>query len=135
MAPRRNTGIKEFYAQKKNTPPVKSKDRTPATKRQIDTVPATYDDARPSTGTLGSDSAQPAALIAKGRRDYNDDIDNMEEVLRQFDMNMKYGPCIGVPRLERWERASKVGLDPPQQVKVFLERAGGISDCLWEGRV
>jgi len=128
MAPKRNPGIKEFYSQKKkNTPLVKSKDRTPATKKQID--------VRPSTATLDSDSVQPAALVAKGRRDYNDDIDDIEEVLRQFDMNMKYGPCIGVPRLERWERASKLGLDPPQQVKLFLERAGGISDCLWEGRV
>lgn len=127
MAPRRNPGIKEFYSQKKKNTPLKSKDRTPATKRQID--------VRPSTATLGSDSVQPAALVAKGRRDYNDDIDDIEEVLRQFDMNMNYGPCIGVPRLERWERASKLGLDPPQQVKVFLERAGGVSDCLWEGRV
>lgn len=33
-----------------------------------------------------------------------------------FDRNYDYGPCIGVTRLERWERAQAMGLNPPLEV-------------------
>lgn len=63
------------------------------------------------------------------------DYDDVEEILRQFDMNMAYGPCLGLSRVERWERAHRIGLNPPQYVKNVLQDAGGNPDCLWEGRV
>ena len=28
----------------------------------------------------------------------------------------EYGPCIGMTRLERWERAKSLGLNPPTEV-------------------
>jgi hypothetical protein len=28
----------------------------------------------------------------------------------------EYGPCVGVTRLERWERAAALGLSPPVEV-------------------
>ena len=37
-------------------------------------------------------------------------------ILRTFDLNYEYGPCVGVSRMERWERAKAMGLDPPQEV-------------------
>src|SRR5260370_401347 len=37
-------------------------------------------------------------------------------ILRTFDLTSEYGPCVGVSRLERWERAKDMGLDPPQEV-------------------
>ncbi|GLJ12556.1 hypothetical protein SUGI_0193440 [Cryptomeria japonica] len=143
MAPRKKTGMKDFYSQKKKTSskqkkaeaPGKSQVRSSAGKRQGDTLPATFDDARASSGTLGSSIVQPLGLKAYGRADYPDDSDAKEEILRQFDMNLTYGPCLGVPRLERWERASKLGLDPPKQIKELLEKGGGMPDCLWEGCV
>lgn len=63
------------------------------------------------------------------------EYDDVEEILRQFDMNMAYGPCLGVTRLERFERARRFGLNPPVDVKNLLERVGGNPDALWEGRV
>ncbi len=48
-------------------------------------------------------------------------IDVMEE-LRQFDMNLKYGPCIDMTRLERFERAEKFGLNPPAYIRKYLEK-------------
>lgn len=36
-----------------------------------------------------------------------------EATLREFDLSSKYGPCMGISRLERWERAAKLGLEPP----------------------
>ncbi|KAL6585672.1 hypothetical protein OROMI_002316 [Orobanche minor] len=66
-----------------------------------------------------------------------DEYDDNEEVLRQFDMNMAYGPCIGMSRLERWNRANSMGLHPPKEIenlfKVDLVKVN--SECLWEGRV
>lgn len=62
-----------------------------------------------------------------------------EDLLIQFDLSAKYGPCIGMTRLERWERAERFGLNPPQEVRALLTRdgpeAGGKNNCLWTGRV
>jgi hypothetical protein len=41
-----------------------------------------------------------------------DDYDENKNKLRQFDMNITYGPCIGISRLERWKRAKEMGLNP-----------------------
>ncbi|KAK7088765.1 DNA polymerase delta subunit 4-like [Littorina saxatilis] len=40
-----------------------------------------------------------------------------DEILRDFDLALEYGPCIGISRLERWQRADKHGLSPPTEVK------------------
>ncbi|KAL3140538.1 hypothetical protein ABBQ32_005118 [Trebouxia sp. C0010 RCD-2024] len=45
-----------------------------------------------------------------------------EWVLRQFDLAAKYGPCTNISRKERWERASLLGLDPPQAVLHILQQ-------------
>jgi hypothetical protein len=28
----------------------------------------------------------------------------------------EYGPCVGMTRLERWDRAASLGLNPPEEV-------------------
>mmetsp|Transcript_32375 Transcript_32375/g.76867 ORF Transcript_32375/g.76867 Transcript_32375/m.76867 type:complete len:118 (+) Transcript_32375:56-409(+) len=68
-----------------------------------------------------------------------------EEILRQFDLNYKFGPCIGMARLERWERARRLDLDPPAAVYEILTQLQGnnggklvelrANDCIWEHRV
>lgn len=69
-----------------------------------------------------------------------------EAKLREFDLNGLYGPCINPTRLERWERAEALGLNPPKEVKDILLRyegnfgpppkKSGVSDkSLWFGRV
>ncbi|KAK7102116.1 DNA polymerase delta subunit 4-like [Littorina saxatilis] len=42
------------------------------------------------------------------------------ETLKQFDLCLDYGPCIGITRLERWQRAEKHDLKPPMKVKEIL---------------
>lgn len=44
------------------------------------------------------------------------------ETLKQFDLSLEFGPCAGITRLERWERAHKHGLNPPEEVKNILFR-------------
>lgn len=68
-----------------------------------------------------------------------------ERKLRAFDLDGKFGPCVNPTRLERWERAERLGLSPPREVRAILDRfaAGpgfgkkvGVSDkSLWSGRV
>lgn len=67
-------------------------------------------------------------------------------MLKEFDMDYTYGPvvgkylweyevvsqarsfinkcvlCAGITRLERWERAKKFGLNPPEEVRELIER-------------
>ena len=64
-----------------------------------------------------------------------DDYHENEEVLRQFDMNMAYGPCLGMTRLARWERACSLGLNPPKDVERLLREPHVRADCLWDGRI
>ncbi|XP_030208279.1 DNA polymerase delta subunit 4 isoform X1 [Gadus morhua] len=42
--------------------------------------------------------------------------------LKQFDLDWKYGPCTGISRLQRWERAQVHGLNPPQEIRELLLR-------------
>ncbi|XP_033918161.1 DNA polymerase delta subunit 4 [Melopsittacus undulatus] len=42
------------------------------------------------------------------------------EMLRSFDLAWEYGPCTGITRLQRWERAQALGLSPPDKVRDAL---------------
>ncbi|KAI4525754.1 hypothetical protein K525DRAFT_234143 [Schizophyllum commune Loenen D] len=44
----------------------------------------------------------------------------VHDILRVFDMTYKYGPYVGVTRLERWERANNLGLNPPPEIRDIL---------------
>ncbi|KAK6356561.1 hypothetical protein TWF718_000912 [Orbilia javanica] len=43
-----------------------------------------------------------------------------EKILRHFDLSSQYGPCVGVTRFKRWERAERLGLGPPIEVLAVL---------------
>ena len=59
--------------------------------------------------------------------------------LKAFDLTVKFGPCVGLSRMTRWERAKELGLDPPDEIRVLLEdeplkrRIGSpqVERCLW----
>uniref|UniRef100_A0A3Q2PHU6 DNA polymerase delta 4, accessory subunit n=2 Tax=Fundulus heteroclitus TaxID=8078 RepID=A0A3Q2PHU6_FUNHE len=40
--------------------------------------------------------------------------------LKQFDLDWRFGPCTGISRLQRWERAKSHGLDPPEEIRELL---------------
>ncbi|KAL7895639.1 DNA polymerase delta, subunit 4 domain-containing protein [Trichoderma sp. SZMC 28014] len=56
----------------------------------------------------------------KAPRVHQQDLDLGEKVLRYFDVSSQYGPCIGVTRLKRWQRAERLGLNPPMEVLAVL---------------
>ncbi|CAF1159028.1 unnamed protein product, partial [Didymodactylos carnosus] len=43
------------------------------------------------------------------------------ELLKKFDLNMDFGPCTGITRLERFNRAMKHSLDPPSRVQELID--------------
>ncbi|KAF9948180.1 hypothetical protein BGZ72_009866 [Mortierella alpina] len=64
------------------------------------------------------------------------DLSDAEKILRQFDLASKFGPCTDVTRLDRWERAFSLGLDPPQHVKdIIVQHEATRNTPLFEGRV
>ncbi|XP_017291166.1 DNA polymerase delta subunit 4 [Kryptolebias marmoratus] len=40
--------------------------------------------------------------------------------LKQFDLDWRFGPCTGISRLQRWERAKCHGVNPPDEIKDLL---------------
>ncbi|XP_029114879.1 DNA polymerase delta subunit 4 [Scleropages formosus] len=54
--------------------------------------------------------------------------------LRKFDLDWRFGPCTGIGRLQRWDRASHHGLDPPREVRELLLKKSAdpeYTHCLW----
>ncbi|XWS42826.1 hypothetical protein CRYUN_Cryun16bG0047700 [Craigia yunnanensis] len=120
--------MKGFYRQKKNntTGGITKPKSSNSTKNPSPKLAATF----------GSDITQPPALISHGGSfDLKDDFDEQEQVLRQFDMNMAYGPCLGITRLARWERAQRLGLNPPKEIENLLKGGKVKLECLFAGRV
>lgn len=58
-----------------------------------------------------------------------DPEDDVEAVLRQFDLELKFGPCTGMTRYERWMRAKSLGLDPPQDILDLLRAVHADVTC------
>ncbi|KAI0310572.1 DNA polymerase delta, subunit 4-domain-containing protein [Amylostereum chailletii] len=52
----------------------------------------------------------------------------VHHILRVFDTSYEYGPCVGVSRLQRWERAQALGLRPPVEVREILLTREGVDD-------
>ncbi|XP_057417822.1 uncharacterized protein LOC130712019 [Lotus japonicus] len=103
--------VSGIYRQKKKNPaPTKSSKKQPPSRAATTAVPQT-----------------PALP------DLQDESNGNEAVLRQFDLNMAYGPCIGMPRLARWERAQKLGLNPPQEIERLLKSGKVQAESLWNG--
>ncbi|KAK8861353.1 hypothetical protein IAR55_002172 [Kwoniella newhampshirensis] len=64
-----------------------------------------------------------------------DTHNNVHHILRVFDMTSKYGPCVGVTRLQRWERAKKWGLNPPEEIRTILTTEQGEDDVTYRENV
>ncbi|KAF8380835.1 hypothetical protein HHK36_028330 [Tetracentron sinense] len=113
--------MKGFFKQKKNSSSISKSSSKSHSKAS----------SNPSV-SIASDHPKPTPQISRASLHLKDEH---EEVLRQFDMNMAYGPCIGMTRLDRWERANDLGLNPPRDVEGLLKGGRVGLDCLWDGRV
>ncbi|KAG4999590.1 hypothetical protein AAZX31_08G076900 [Glycine max] len=85
--------------------------------------------------TKKSPILSPAIISLGGKPDLEDEHKESEVVLRQFDLNMAYGPCLGMTRLARWERAQRLDLNPPQEIERLLKSGKVPTESLWDGRI
>ncbi|KAG5983040.1 hypothetical protein E4U55_000936 [Claviceps digitariae] len=56
----------------------------------------------------------------KAPRVHQEGLSVSDKLLRYFDVSSQYGPCIGIDRTKRWERAERLGLNPPIEVLAVL---------------
>lgn len=61
-----------------------------------------------------------------------EEVNNCEKILKNFDFTVDFGPVVGLTRLERWERANKLGLNPPAVVKKILETKQGEKESVYK---
>ncbi|KAK9359075.1 DNA polymerase delta, subunit 4-domain-containing protein [Lipomyces starkeyi] len=61
-------------------------------------------------------------------------VSTVVRILKNFDLTAAYGPTVGMTRLQRWRRAEKLGLKPPEVVyKILISKEGKSMDELREG--
>ncbi|BGP01759.1 hypothetical protein NBRC10513v2_005398 [Rhodotorula toruloides] len=60
------------------------------------------------------------AVRKMGPAIHRDEMDDIEIILRVFDADEEYGPCSRINRLERFERAEKLGLQPDPEIGEIL---------------
>jgi len=68
---------------------------------------------------------------------YNIQDKPAHELLRKFDLDSRYGPCMGLTRLERWERAQILGLNPPVEIRQILDNLTDASQeiSIWDAEL
>ncbi|KAI5005716.1 hypothetical protein ZWY2020_032959 [Hordeum vulgare] len=75
-------------------------------------------------------AARPAPDHGDGADARREEAESTERKVREFDMDMRYGPCLGLTRAQRWRCAAALGLAPPPYALCSADQP-----CLWEGRV
>ncbi|BAT03963.1 Os08g0163300 [Oryza sativa Japonica Group] len=90
--------------------------------------------ASPLIRLFGFFAATPDRAVDDARRHVEEaeEEEGRERMAREFDMDMRYGPCLGLTRAQRWRRAAALGLAPPPAV---IAVCSDDQPCLWEGRV
>lgn len=90
-------------------------------RRKTQTAKPSRDDPKSSAPKHQKTRQKKQNLVAKGT------AKEVIEELRQWDLAIRYGPCIGMTRLFRWERAKLLGLNPPQRIRDLVE-----DEAVWE---
>ncbi|KAI8814862.1 DNA polymerase delta, subunit 4-domain-containing protein [Cladochytrium replicatum] len=90
-----------------------------------------------NSSTKSDPKSEPVSTAAA--HDFPNIVDDaILEKLRAFDLNGKYGPCDGLTRLRRWQRAEKFGLEPPAELLPILDADDtntDVTQSLWYGRL
>ena len=115
-----------------------------------------YRKTKPSSGgsTSSARTAKVSSAIAavtpehkKKERTEEELRDRLSAIdfLKKFDLQMDYGPCVGVSRMTRFHRAVRLRKEPDPKVLQVLERfstkSDGVTDdveitqCLWHGEL
>jgi DNA polymerase delta subunit 4 len=93
----------------------------------------------PTSSSLLEDA--PPSLIDQVKHEFSlhhpkspihwDGKDPLEMYLCYFDLDMAYGPCVGISRRVRWNRANTCRLNPPPLAMDILDLSDMSDRCLW----
>lgn len=72
------------------------------------------------TSRDGNDVADTVQIGAHGVDDFGMNQEQMEDTLRLFDLDTRYGPFVGIDRSTRWERARRFGMSPPLLIRRII---------------
>ncbi|GAA6024486.1 hypothetical protein JCM10207_004511 [Rhodosporidiobolus poonsookiae] len=90
---------------------------------------ATPTDAKPTRPESNLTGLYPRlykeALRKMGTPAHREEMDDVEIILRVFDATEEFGPCSRTSRLERFERAERLGLKPDPQIGEILRSEDG----------
>tara|TARA_B110001452_G_scaffold235729_1_gene214666 strand:+ start:1652 stop:2110 length:459 start_codon:yes stop_codon:yes gene_type:complete len=89
-------------------------DLAPVEKAKKPAEPDVIEPAEPVVEPAVAEKAEEAPAADASLTDEEDTL------LRSFDLDQKFGPCVGLSRKERWERAESFGLEPPAKVWSLL---------------
>lgn len=64
-------------------------------------------------------SASRTARVTVQDTDVAAELSPLQKLI-QFDLDWQFGPCTGITRLERWQRAEELGLKPPKNIQDIL---------------
>ncbi|XP_053548338.1 DNA polymerase delta subunit 4 isoform X2 [Bombina bombina] len=95
-------------------PVVKQKKYDPVVKQKKE------DSIRKNKETNKKTEGRTARRIEDKHEDVPKSGERPLDTLIQFDLDWHFGPCTGITRLERWQRAQSLGLSPPQIVSDLL---------------
>ncbi|KAJ3807955.1 DNA polymerase delta, subunit 4-domain-containing protein [Lentinula lateritia] len=73
-------------------------------------------------------SAQARAVNGNLQLVHAENQNKIHDILRVFDLSYEYGPCYGISRLDRWERAEAMGLNPPPEIHAILSTRQGVEE-------
>ncbi|KAI8139399.1 DNA polymerase delta, subunit 4-domain-containing protein [Fennellomyces sp. T-0311] len=101
------------------------------TDRNLRTIKRSHDsDLKPKVQQVDTEKKTPKRAAGIKRGVHQEHLSETDILLRKFDLDYKFGPCVGLTRIERWNRAQKLGLEPPQSVKDVLDNTN--EACVFE---
>lgn len=69
---------------------------------------------------LGKKPAKKQAMVGDEGRWTPERVEKGLAKLKTFDLDMKFGPCVGIGRLARWKRGLDLDLCPPREIHDLL---------------
>ncbi|KAJ3187922.1 hypothetical protein HDU85_006315 [Gaertneriomyces sp. JEL0708] len=137
--------LTDFKSTKKKGPVRKHGKKLPQEVVTPDETPVDVAEVNLSFEDTQKDNAEKGALktsnlaapvASQAVKDLLSDRPSLLKLLRDFDLNYAYGPCVGLSRLERWKRAKKLDLNPPENVGAVLtmpetQRDDELREPLW----
>ncbi|KAF9038554.1 DNA polymerase delta, subunit 4-domain-containing protein [Panaeolus papilionaceus] len=124
---RTQTVSKRLAATKLSQEAELKKERTRAVKPEPTkaVVPEELPELNPQDTKWRKPFAQAKAKMGNLQTIHAQNQTKIHDILRVFDNTYEYGPCVGMSRLDRWERAEALGLNPPKEVYDILQTKQG----------